>query len=891
MSLSRRTILKYSGVASAALVAGGSIDQLVLGKAGKHGALPQVPTHWQQVGWGGGGFYWATVFDPTRNGVIYMSGDVAGVYKSEDHGRNWRLINNGLPGYAVYALAVDPHSQTVFAGTEQGLCKSTDGGGHWTLLPKTGPKGLHLTAERGRSTDNIAVDPVDGNVVYVGSPNGTICKSTDGGETWKQVYKPEVKTAAADVMELEIGGVNGQAFGGFWFPLKSPSTIKPEDCQGLQFSFQVEGTMVPGTTIVSLTTKDGVRYNTNRNLADLFARKGWQDVFLKAEDFKLDSKFAKANPKPPPTPDWPEVNRLDFVCVNGLDKGATVQLKNFIFVLRGPEGTPVAGLQTDHLVAKDFSGDRVIYTYGNVKLGGSGPGTVQSVTVAVKNPKLVLAATEKHGILMSQDAGKTWRELGTPPKATGIAVAPTDENIMYATFGHDGIHKSSDKGKSWIKCADGVDSGCSMLRVVIAPDNAEHLYAIGNHGWSGFFYRSEDGGTTWHGISSATVDLSASPVSGAGSSTGTAPWGLSTLTDLAINPFNSRELYMSGNWHCVHSGDGGQTWVEADRGADISCIYDIRFHHGRVYACAMDEGTFVSDNQGGDWRSLWPSGYSPAISGHDWRLAVSDGKTPGEDHVVATVSPWSGSPNLVIVSDDSGKTYRVVKSGLPDYVPTVETMWGRGYARALAADPRDPKVLYLGIDGAPSNGNQGGGIFKSEDGGNTWRQLRHQPGDRQMFFGLVVDPTDSRRLYWGCCGSGGGLWRSDDGGESWRHVFQNETWIFNVMVTHDGTVYCPGENLWRSTDHGRTWKQLTHFRKNWTIIGLAADPSNPKTLWFSTTTWDSSATGGVFKTSDGGITWREITGDLPYRKPIILRFDPVTRQLWAGGVGLFKTKV
>lgn len=910
MPLSRRTVLKYSGAVSAALVVGGSLDQLALGKPANRGPIPQVPTHWDPVGWGGGGFYWATVFDPTQNGVVYMSGDVAGIYKSEDHGRSWRLINNGLSGYAVYALAVAPNSQTVFAGTEQGLCKSTDGGEHWSLLPTTGPQGYNLTSARGRSTDNIAVDPVVDNIIYVGSPSGGICKSTDGGETWRQVYTPPGETAP-DIMELKIGGVNGEAFGGFWFPLKSPTTIKSDDCRGLRFSFHTEGTMVPGRTIVTVTTKDGIRYNNNTNLANLFAKKGWHDVFLRAEDFVLDYKFAKANPKPPRTPDWPEVSRLDLVCVNGLNKAGTVQLKRVVFVLRGTRGD---------LVAKDFSSNKIIYTYGNAqlsggkaKVGGSAPGAVRSVTVSVKNPKLVLAATETRGILMSQNAGQTWQQLdvlrkgtgtavapaaenlggawGHTTAATGIAVAATDENIMYATFGHDGIHKSTDMGKTWAKCAGALDPGYSMLRVVIAPDNAEKIYAIGNHGWSGIFYRSEDGGTTWHAVRSATVDPNAGPVSGGRYANSRGQWGLSTLTDIAINPLNPHEMFMSANWHGVHSGDGGQTWVEADRGADISCIYDIRFHRGRVYACAMDEGTFVSDNHGGNWRSLWPSGYIAAISGHDWRLAISDGKTPGEDHIVATVSPWSGVPSLVIVSDNGGKTYHVVKSGLPDYVPTKDTMWGRGYARALAADPRNPKVLYLGIDGAPSNGNQGGGIFKSEDGGNTWRQLRNQPGDRQMFFGLAVDPTDSRRLYWGCCGHGGGLWRSDDGGESWQHVFQKESWVFNVMVAHDGTVYCPGKNLWRSTDQGQTWQQLTHFSENWSIIGLAADPSDPKTLWFSATTWDSSATGGVFETSDGGISWTQITGDIPYRKPIILRFDPATRYLWAGGVGLFKTKV
>ena len=71
---------------------------------------------------------------------------------------------------------------------------------------------------------------------------------------------------------------------------------------------------------------------------------------------------------------------------------------------------------------------------------------------------------------------------------------------------------------------------------------------------------------------------------------------------------------------------------------------------------------------------------------------------------------------------------------------------------------------------------------------------------------------------------------------------------------------------------------------------LEMDPANPKTLWASSNTWGEEAVGGVKKTVDGGATWTDITGDLPYRKPLVLRFNPVTRELWAAGVGLFKIK-
>jgi photosystem II stability/assembly factor-like uncharacterized protein len=358
--------------------------------------------------------------------------------------------------------------------------------------------------------------------------------------------------------------------------------------------------------------------------------------------------------------------------------------------------------------------------------------------------------------------------------------------------------------------------------------------------------------------------------------------------NVAINPLNPKEVFLSADWRSAWSGDGGLTWSERERGADISCITDIRFSKGRVYVTAMDEGTLVTEDNGKKWRQLWPLKYNADVSGHYWRVAVDN--INGVDRIITTMSPWNAKLRRVVYSEDGGKTFKDTASGLPDYIVTPNTMWGQGHPHALAVDPKNPKVVYLGIDGDPAAGKMGGGVFKSEDGGHNWKQLANQPGSRRMFFGLAVDPTDSKRIYWGACAERGGLYRSEDSGVSWIRVFDKDQWLFNVLVTGDGTIYCPGKNLWRSTDHGKTWQQLTKLNDNRTILGLETDPRDPKTVWFSTTTWNDSAEGAVYKTRDGGVTWQEITGNLPHKKPQILRFNPETQELWAGHVGLYKIK-
>ena len=189
------------------------------------------------------GFDHAAAFHPARDGVIYMGGDVAGVYKSEDHGRHWRLINNGLADYGVFSLAVDRMNQTVYAATEGGLCKSTDGGEQWKLLPQTERKNLRITGEKGRSIRAIAVAPNDGNVVYAASPGGKVYKSSDGGQTWKAVYEKQSEGESADLLRVQFGKVNDAYFGGIWMPFAFPTNLKSADCIGFGMSFKGDKTL------------------------------------------------------------------------------------------------------------------------------------------------------------------------------------------------------------------------------------------------------------------------------------------------------------------------------------------------------------------------------------------------------------------------------------------------------------------------------------------------------------------------------------------------------------------------------------------------------------------------------------------------------------------------
>jgi len=832
---------------------------------------------WQPAGWSGGGFYYSAAFHPTKAGVLFLGGDVSGVAKSVDYGRTFRMVNTGLKDYGMYSLAVDVKSpDVVYAVTEGGLHKSTDCGETWTFIPNTGPKDLHITAERNRSVRAVAVDPSDSNIVYAASPAGKVYKSTDGAATWKAVYQKGAITDSSGGVRIQFGQVNGAYFGGIWSSLAFPEGAASADCTGIGFTLSGDRS-VPEKSFLSLKTSTGLSYRS-RNIIDIFADDKKHDVVFTAADFVLDPDFAKKFPEKvataPKVPDWATVNRMDLSRVSAPDAASAIRLSRVFYVIKGANQT-----------VRDFETDKQIQGYGNMRVGEPKAGGIYSVVVSKKNPSIVIAGTSDSGLVLSEDKGATWRALGTPMKAAIAAFDESNSDVLYGAFWEQGVWKSTDKGATWVKLSNGLNPKLSAREIVVNPDNSQEVYVIGADGWNGDFYYSTDAGASWTLSRSVKLNVAVDPTmpaSGAASP-------LSTPTNLTINPLNPKQLFISANWRPAFSEDGGRTWEERVKGADITVQTDIRFSGNRTYVTAMDEGSFVSEDQGKTWRQLWPLKYDSELSGHNWRIAVTN--VNGVDRIIATASPWTGKNSVVIIiSEDGGKTFKTTTAGLPTYPITANTMWGRGYPRALAVDPTNPKIVYLGIDGDPTEGKSGGGVFKSEDGGYTWKQLPNQPGTRRMYYGLVIDPTNSQRLFWGGFGTNGGVYRSEDGGDTWKAVFKNDQYLFNVYAAKDGAIYAGGNNLWRSTDHGETWKQVSNFKDNRSIVGIESDPRDARTMWVSAVTWDGSSNGDVYKTTDGGATWSSIAGSQINRKPQVLRFNPLTNELWAGQTLLQKIK-
>ncbi len=183
----------------------------------------------------------------------------------------------------------------------------------------------------------------------------------------------------------------------------------------------------------------------------------------------------------------------------------------------------------------------------------------------------------------------------------------------------------------------------------------------------------------------------------------------------------------------------------------------------------------------------------------------------------------------------------------------------------------------------------GDGMYKSTDAGKTWTHLGLRDG--WQIARIAIDPQDANRLFVAVLGhpyganAERGIYRSTNGGQSFEKVlFKDENtggvdvqfsandpntvyavlWENRLAPWENGEFHGPGSGLYKSTDGGTTWKQLTKGlftpAEGLTRIQIAPAPSDPNRLYANMNA-DSGSLGGVYRSDDAGESWTRATGD------------------------------
>ena len=137
---------------------------------------------WEFAGWVGGGCYPNIEFDPNVKGRVYLTSDVAGIWRSDDLGESWESINNGLGNLNVSFVAVAPSdSNILYAGTKDGLFRSKDTGKTWKSC---GNAGGEIGFRRPQSYQGVVISKKNPAFVVIGTAAGSVFVSSDYGDHW-----------------------------------------------------------------------------------------------------------------------------------------------------------------------------------------------------------------------------------------------------------------------------------------------------------------------------------------------------------------------------------------------------------------------------------------------------------------------------------------------------------------------------------------------------------------------------------------------------------------------------------------------------------------------------------------------------------------------------------
>lgn len=564
---------------------------------------------------------------------------------------------------------------------------------------------------------------------------------------------------------------------------------------------------------------------------------------------------------------------------------------NVIYVATG-EGIQRPDLSVGDGVYKSTDGGKTWINTGlhdGQQIGG--------LAVDALDPNRVFAAVLGHpygpnkerGVYRTVDGGKTWDKVLYIDENTGaiqVAIDPNDPKIIYADMWagrqgpwengawngkESGLYKSVDGGTTWKKLTNGLpttEQGLGRIGFSIAPSNSLRLYATVDAGKYGGIYRSDDGGENWY-VANSDGRF----------------WGRgSDFAEVKVDPKNADIVY-SANVVTWKSVDGGKTW-NAFRGAPGGDDYHriwINPNDPNIILIASDQGAIVTVN-GGETFSSW---YNQPTA--QFYHVSTDNAFP---YNVYSGQQESGSAGVASRSNNGQITYR-------DWAPVGVEEYGY-----IVADPKDPNILFGGkITKTDKRIGQVQNILPEAVRSGNYRFLRTAP--------IIFSPVDNKTLYF----AGNVLFKTLDRGNSWQVIspdLTRESWDIPASVgiyTSDelkkmprrGVIYTIAPSykdintIWVGTDDGlihvtkdggKTWKNVTPPQvTSWSKVSLMdASHTDVNTAYAAVNRIRcDDMKPHIYKTTDGGKTWKEIVNGLPDDPINVVKEDPVRKGLLFAG--------
>lgn len=527
----------------------------------------------------------------------------------------------------------------------------------------------------------------------------------------------------------------------------------------------------------------------------------------------------------------------------------------------------------------------------------------------------------ERGLYKTTDGGKTWKAVLTVDEHTGVndvVMDPRNPDVLYAsTFQRrrhvytyvgggpgSGLHKSTDGGETWTKLEKGLPTTeIGRIGLDISPANPEIIYAIveAADGKGGFF-RSTNRGASWEKRGSHVTSGN-------------------YYQEIIADPVDENTIYSMDTWMSV-SKDGGKTfdivgedykhidnhcmWIDpnnnkhwlvgSDGGVyetfDAANTWDFKENIPvtQFYKVAVDNAQPFYNVYGGTQDNFSLGGPSRVITDHgitnfDWFI------THGGDGFESQVDPEN--PNIVYAQSQYGNLVRYDKKsgeevGIKPSERKNEDAYIWNWDAPLVVSKHKSGRLYFAANK----------VFRSDDYGNSWNVISDdlsQQIDRNKLtvydrvvsidavakngatspYGAVValseSPIDTNLLV---VGTDDGLIQiTDDGGNTWRKVANipgapNQSYVNSIHASrHDVNVIYVAFNhhkygdfkpyIFKSSDKGRTWNDISgNLPERGSVYAVEEDHKDPDLLFCGTEF-------GVFFTPNSGQRWKKLGGGLP----------------------------
>ncbi|OGJ56994.1 hypothetical protein A3H22_03605 [Candidatus Peribacteria bacterium RIFCSPLOWO2_12_FULL_55_15] len=429
-------------------------------------------------------------------------------------------------------------------------------------------------------------------------------------------------------------------------------------------------------------------------------------------------------------------------------------------------------------------------------------------------------------ILMSPDRGKTWKIVHDFAKEMPINNLVFFHDRMYLATENDGVYRSDDRGKRWIPLQIGLDQ-MQAGQFVVDPD-WKNLYLFTgllqyNVRGGGSIYVLDEAASRWkqlggpEGVTSMTWGagaLWAGNVAGEIWRRDAKGWTLlnrgaelpSTITEMAFT--NDMTLFVGARGFGIyHSKDLGKTFEDVSTGLTASAtreVYVNPVNANQLYVISWDRpGIYISNDGGASFTVLGKDVY------------VESMMPQPQDFTHVYAAGMQGFYDVGAEGTD-GTWQERKKPGPPGAV-----------VKTIAIDPSDAKHLLVGLGKETAETPEGYGVYVSRDSGKTWKKASLPD---KASYSILFNPKDPKIVYVGFLG--GGIYKSKDGGETFSKIKDDRLkYTYRMaMSAGDPNVLLAGSNLF--------------------FAQLSGEEQSAGTL------------GGLFKSTDGGATWKDIIADI-----------------------------